>query len=245
MNFIHGSRSPELVPSTIIEDVNADFWRVCWEPDHGGVITREPSLVRKPALAARYPHVVAAWEANQRDEQKEAREIEQRSINFARFLNSDDPRTPAPLRTDPGVACDQSLLPGMNQHWGELRLCESHSQNQPGFHVCKGCRVSHHMQEDRGFDRKVIMARGARVPVCGSCAAGAVEVHGVGHRGCVCDSQWSCCRCRESKLRELAKARRQCHRDGRCGRCAEEGDLVENVDICLYCRRLRVYAASL
>ncbi|KAH7401354.1 hypothetical protein BKA66DRAFT_400749, partial [Pyrenochaeta sp. MPI-SDFR-AT-0127] len=230
------------VPLAILENINADYWRVCWETDAAGIISKEPSLVSKSTLFAKYPHIVEAWETKQREEKDQARQIEYNLLAFSRYLSSPKSKMLNTRQVEPEVACDQNPLPGMIQHWGEVRRCEIHPRDQANIRVCKGCLVSNYIQEDRGFDRKLIMARGARVPVCKTCAAAAVEVYGIGHRGCVCNNQWSCFRCRENELGKLAKARKESYIEGSCGRCANEGNLTRHVDYCLFCRKMRVYA---
>jgi len=231
------------IPDAILEEYSNDFYRVCWKPTDAGVVPTEPRLISKQELAERFPHVVAAWEARQRAEKEDATQKEGNFVAFAgQFLNRrQDKRHAAPSQRQ--VDCDQSLLPGMGQHWGELRSCETHPLTRPDVHVCKGCRVAHYARESRTFNRQLIMARGARVAVCEECAATAVETHGIGHRGCVCDSRWTCFRCREGELVDLAKAREK-HTEGRCGGCSQASELVQHVDFCLHCRKWRVYATS-
>ncbi|KAF2827618.1 hypothetical protein CC86DRAFT_321842, partial [Ophiobolus disseminans] len=230
-----------LIPHAILEDFSDDFYRICWKPAEEGIVPEQPQLIRKHKLAEDYPHVVAAWEAKQREEKEDMRRTEGEFVAFAgRFFDrSQDERLSAQVHRR--VDCDQRLLPGMYQHWGEVRSCETHPPIRAKVRVCKGCRVSHYAQESREFDRQLIMARGARVPVCESCAAIAMEQHGMGYRGCVCDSRWTCFRCREAELAQLAKAREE-HVEGRCGRCSKTGDLVQYVDFCLHCPEWRIYA---
>jgi hypothetical protein len=226
------------IPDTIIEDYSQEYYRICWKPNNAGIVPMEPRLVSKQQLSQEYPQIIDAWEAKQGNEKEQASRMEGKFVAFARrFLDCrPDGQSMAQLQRE--VACDQSLLPGMHQHWGELHDCEFHPQGQSRVVVCKGCRVSHYAQESDTFDRQLIMARGARVAVCQGCASDAIQ--GVGYRGCVCDSRWTCFRCRESELRNLAKARKE-HTEGRCGRCLEAGNLVQHVDFCLYCRQWRVY----
>lgn len=115
--------------------------------------------------------------------------------------------------------------------------------------VCKGCRVAHYAQEASIVDRPLIMARGARVLVCAECANIAVygyrktDCDDVDHKECVCDTRWTCFRCREDELERLARARAK-YVEGNCGRCENVGDMKRHVDFCLHCRGWRVYAAS-
>jgi hypothetical protein len=225
-----------LIPATILQDFSDDYYRVSWQPDDGGVVHAGPRLVRKQELIDLYPHVVDAWKSRLREQNRDATQQHKKFTAVAReFLGRKHGERPL-IR---GVDCDQSLLPGMGQHWGELRTCESHPTNRLETRVCKGCRVSHYAQESRAFDREVTMARGARVSVCSDCATKGVEAHAVGHR-CVCDSKWTCFRCREGELEKLAGARKELV-EGRCGVCKEAGDMLQHVDFCLYCRKWRVY----
>lgn len=230
------------VPEAIVADHSDETYLVCWKPAEGGVIHRNPGLVKKEDVRKGYPHILKAWEAKQHDEEEQARQMEENFVKFAgRFLDSDsDKDCAAPLKR--GVACEQSLRPGMSQHWGELRKCENHPPNRPDVLVCKGCRVSHYAQECRTFDRLLIMARGARVPVCEKCAN--IALAGVEPRDCVCDSRWTCFRCREVELEKLAKAREN-YIEGRCGECSEVCGLEQYVDFCLRCRGWRVYANTM
>jgi hypothetical protein len=194
--------------------------------------------ILKATLEAAYPDIVEAWNTKKEKEKEEALRIERNMTGYAHYFQSEEKE----LRDkDPGVACDQSLLPGMKKHWGELRSCETHWKGGPDFQVCKGCRVSHHMQSDEDFDRGIIMTRGARVPVCEDCAAKAMEEYGVGHRGCVCDRQWTCFPCREGQLKKLAKARRNGHIEGRCVQCRKYKTMAEDVEVCLSCSETRTY----
>jgi hypothetical protein len=196
----------------------------------------------KAALDAAYPDIVEAWHTKKRKEKSDALKMKRSMTGYAYYFQSEEKE----LRDkDPGVACDQSLLPGMRKHWGELRSCETHWRERSDFQVCKGCRVAHHGQPDFGFDRGIIMTRGSRVPVCEPCAAKVVDEFGVGYRGCICDSKWTCLRCREDQLRKLAKARRNGHVEGRCGQCSENGALAKEVEVCLYCREARTYERSI
>ncbi|KAF1946597.1 hypothetical protein EJ02DRAFT_493710 [Clathrospora elynae] len=246
MNLNHGSAShrPTARPDAITNEYNEEYL-VCFHSDPAGILIATPCYALKPALAARYPRLVEAWEAKKREEREEEWRITQKLTTYAHYFRSEEEELG---RRDPGVACDQNLLPGMKQHWGELRNCETHSRERVygNYQVCKGCRVAHHMQPDRGFDRDLVMARGARVPVCEECATTAVAELGAGYQGCVCDGIWACFRCRETKLGKLANARKDFALDGRegkCGQCVKEGYLVQHVELCLYCRKMNIYAA--
>ncbi|KAF1920439.1 hypothetical protein BDU57DRAFT_438165 [Ampelomyces quisqualis] len=227
------------IPQAIIADHSDGTYSVSWAPTSAGIIHRSPSLVKREDLLKSYPQIVQAWESNQRNEKEQAHQTEQTFANFiARFLDTNDNNhcAAAPPR---GVACDQSLLPGMHRHWGELRKCETHPPDRPPVLVCKGCRVTHYAQECRAFDRGLIMARGARVPVCEKCANMA-SAHAE-TRSCACGSRWTCFRCREVELEGLAKAREK-YVEGRCGNCAEASGEERFVEFCLLCRGWRVYA---
>lgn len=236
----------EPVPHSIIADVNDAFWQVSWAPNAAGIITVGSCLFPKADLLARFPHVVGDWEERQRGGQEGLQRMQRNASALMRQINDYDPEaeTEHVQQAEPGVACDQHLLPGMYKHWGELRRCEKHPPNQPGFNICKGCRVSHHAQDSQTFDRALLMARGARVPVCGKCATKVVRQYGGEYRGCDCDSHWTCFRCREAELGRLARARRHIHVEETCGQCGVGGVLVSHVDYCVYCRRARVYVAS-
>ena len=132
----------------------------------------------KAALEAAYPDIVEAWHTKKRKEKHDASKVKRSMAGYAYYFQSEEKE----LRDkDPGVTCHRSLLPGMRKHWGELRSCETYWRERPDFQVCKGCRVSHHGQPDRGCDRGIIMTQGARVPVCEVCAAKVVEEFGIGH----------------------------------------------------------------
>lgn len=185
-----------------------------------------------------------AWEAKQHAEQIEAEDIEQNVLAVAHMLNSRHSLIPPTFQKQPGLACDQKLLPGVRAHWGRVYRCDTNPPDESGFSVCEGCRVAHYAQHCERFDRALVMARGARVPVCVECAAGALEDRNGGGEGCICDKQWTCFQCREIKLNQLAKARKENYRETTCGRCGEEGALVDHVDFCLCCQKPRVYLAS-
>jgi hypothetical protein len=118
-----------------------------------------------------------------------------------------------------------------------------HPEGRNDVFVCKGCRVAHYALKSQAFDRQLVMARGARVPICEVCATKVLETPSSDHWGCVCDSGWTCFRCREGELEKLAAARKG-HVEGRCGHCREARPLVRHVDVCLKCRQVRVYAAK-
>jgi hypothetical protein len=232
------------IPEAILEETDTHY-NICIRPDVAGITTFISSsfqkcTVPKAALAAAYPDIVEAWETEKRRQRHEALKIKRSMLGYAYYFRGEEEE----LRDrDPGVACDQNLLPGMKRHWGELRSCKKHWSERPDFQVCKGCRVAHHTQTDQDFDRSVIMTRGARVPMCEDCAANVVEEFGVEHRGCVCDSKWTCARCREEELKKMAKARRR-YMEGRCGECGRQGALAEDVEVCLYCGETRTYERS-
>jgi hypothetical protein len=171
---------------------------------------------------------------------EEALHIRQSMTDFAVFFQGKQ-SVGEFARGDGGVACDQRLLAGMRRHWGELRQCTTHPRERGDFLVCKGCLVAHHTQPEREFDRNFLMKEGARVPVCELCATRSVLDLGEGHRGCVCDRNWSCFRCREDVLEKLAKARQSLHVEGKCGICGDNGDVVKYAEVCLLCQGVVVY----
>ncbi|KZM22560.1 hypothetical protein ST47_g6181 [Ascochyta rabiei] len=132
-------------PHVIMEDCD-DSWRVCFEPDIAGIITEEPRSINKTVISYLYPHLVEAWDAQVAEQETEAQRIEQTFLAFMRRFNDDKLNDFALHPPQPAVACDQHLLPGMSRHWGELRPCATHPQDDAPFRVCKGCRVSHQMQ---------------------------------------------------------------------------------------------------
>ena len=226
-------------PEAIIAE-HKTYYIICFHPDVAGVITTSPHAAPKSALAAAYPELVKAWETKKSQEREEALRIYQTLKGYLEDHERHLAGKPVRER-NPGVACDQNLLPGMKAHWGELKQCATHSREDGTFEVCKGCRVAHHAQHDRGFDRSLAMTRGARVPVCESCAPIAVTRFGMESRACICDRQWTCYRCRERELEKLAKARKKAHVEGKCGKCGGKGNLVGDVEVCLLCREMRVY----
>jgi hypothetical protein len=216
------------VPEAILEDYSDGFYRICWKPTETGIICTGQGSVRKTELANEYPQIVRTWQRSQRAQKAEARRMEQNVVAFAARLldhNSDSGHDHA-TQTQRGVDCEQSLQDGMDRHWRELRECDAHPPDKPGIRLCKGCRVNHYMQGSTGFDRPLFMARGARVPVCQECAEVARSTD---NGSCVCDSQWTCFRCRENELKILAKARNK-HITGLCEKCSDAGRLVQHVD---------------
>ncbi|OSS46472.1 hypothetical protein B5807_08688 [Epicoccum nigrum] len=120
------------IPDAIIEEC-ADYWRVCFKPDQGGVIMVEPQLISKAVLLQSHPHIVEMWEAQQDERRAEAQRIKQNVNKFTRWFSDDaSPGLSAPSPPNTAVACDQRLLPGIAQHWGELRECTSH-QSEHGL----------------------------------------------------------------------------------------------------------------
>ncbi|CAE7176717.1 hypothetical protein PTTW11_06038 [Pyrenophora teres f. teres] len=215
-------------------------YRICFHPDIAGVIPTSPKATPKSLLARAYPEIVEAWDRKKIERRKE----ELRICQIQDSILDDTQRIKAekPVRErNPGVVCSQNLLPGMRAHWGELRQCATHLHEDYAFEVCKGCRVAHHAQHDRGFDRALIMSRGARVPVCESCARMALRHLGMRSQACVCDRQWTCYWCRERELENLAKTRNHAHVEGRCGECSGTGTLVGDVEVCLLCRKICIY----
>ncbi|KAF1837966.1 hypothetical protein BDW02DRAFT_475130, partial [Decorospora gaudefroyi] len=206
------------LPATILDE-HASTYTITFQPNSSGIIPLSPRLIAKHHIETTYPDVITTWTTYKQREREEALKIHRNMTGYAYFFCTDEPG----LRDrDPGVACDQGLLRGMGRHWGDLRRCERHVCRRGGaaFMVCKGCRVAHRAQVDCGFERDLVMVKGARVRVCGRCADEAVKEFGVGYRGCGCDAVWSCYRCREEELGELAKARREGYAEGVCGMCA-------------------------
>lgn len=226
------------VPNEILRDYG-DYWLVSWAPDNNGLDVHLPALVLKSQIATHYNHLIYAWEDKMRKEKEQAEQIEQVALSFLQYFRSPlEPRL-NPYRRQPGVKCDQDLLPDMTKHWGELHHCKNHDTT---FNVCKGCRVAHHTMKDRSFDRKAIMAQGARAPVCKDCAGDILSEYRRGYQGCVCDTEWTCFRCREIELARLCGAKESRHQEGRCGRCYGVGkELVKHVVICLYCHEFRTF----
>lgn len=229
------------IPDAIIEDCG-DYWRVCFKPDHGGIIMVDPQLINKAALFQSHPHIVEMWEGQQNERRMEAQRIEDNINGFNTWYNSDAPDLTAPNPPNTVVACDQRLLPGMTLHSGELRECTSHQSEHGPFQVCQGCRVQHQQQTVDSDKHKAVATSGARVPVCVACATEALEQHGVNHRGCTCVGEWTCYDCREAKLAEFSRARRHKYAEGRCGICLHPADLVNTADVCLKCDKLSTYA---
>jgi hypothetical protein len=229
------------VPDAILEDHSDDSYLICWKPTDAGILHKAPELVNKEDFKKQHPHIVETWKANQRHEESQAREMEQNFLAFAnRFLDRGFKGFVATQSHD-NVICDQNLRPGMLGHWGEVRRCQRHPTTRTDFLTCKGCRVGHYAQQCRTFDRRLIMARGARVPVCHDCSDAALEE--MESPSCVCDHSWTCYRCRETELDRLAKAREK-YIEGQCGRCLGQKALVHHVDFCLYCQGWRAYIAS-
>ncbi|KAF2176881.1 hypothetical protein K469DRAFT_812265 [Zopfia rhizophila CBS 207.26] len=78
---------------------------------------------------------------------------------------------PSKLNPSEAPQCNQILLPGMIQHWGDVRICVRHPAP---FNVCQGCRVAH-SNLDLEYNRSRIMQRVVRVRVCKGCARRAVQ----------------------------------------------------------------------
>jgi hypothetical protein len=233
------SSPPTPIPDAILAE-NSSHYIICFQPDDAGVITTSPHAATKDFLATAYPEIVEAWNRKTKDNWDAALQIEQSMTDYAVFFRGKQCAQEL-ARKDPGVACDQKLLAGMRRHWGELRQCTKHLRQRGDFLVCKGCRVAHHAQPERDFDRNVLMTEGARVPVCGVCAKRSVLDLGAGYRGCVCDRDWTCFRCRENVLEKLAKTRSRLHVEGKCGMCDGMEDVVRYVEVCLLCRGVVVY----
>lgn len=246
MGYIYGEPppSPPPRPDAVLADYDSYYYKICWKSNEAGVIVTPPGLVRKDDLAKLYPDIVDAWNSVK----KEAQQIEK---NFLTFCCEFYGRLPDGTKyvakkkevqeRDRGVDCGQSLRLGMREHWGEVKKCATHPKIQSGARVCKGCRVSHYEQASATFDRGVIMAQGARVPVCRKCTYKA-DRRG-GNSECVCDTRWTCFRCREAELGELAEARKK-YVEGLCGKCQQTGELVDRVGVCLRCGGWRMYAAE-
>lgn len=241
MNSISSPVPHTSIPHAIIEDCD-DHWWVCFEPDAAGIIVDEPQLISKSVVSQLCPHIVEKWDVQQEKLNIEAQRIEQKFITFTRQFNDTALSQPTPNLPDLGVACDEHLFPGMRRHWSEVAICATHPSDQTPFRVCKGCRINHQMKLSTSDDRHIVATRGARVPVCSDCATQAVQEYGVDYRGCVCNRQWTCYRCREIELVKLSKARSNKHKDGMCGRCLRIEELETSADICLNCHKLHTYA---
>ncbi|KAH7085698.1 hypothetical protein BKA63DRAFT_24041 [Paraphoma chrysanthemicola] len=254
------------VPDAILEEPKPGLYRICWKPDKGGVIVMEPCLISKAELlmtqedlVRKHPEadldLVGDWERKQRIKTKGAQKVTQDFIDFGRrFMDSTtnfcdeydhdhDHNHDHNTEEEPPEVCGQRLLPGMSQHWGELRKCKRHPDYRPAMSVCQGCRVAHHALESETFNRELIMAQGARVPVCRACAAKVLEAVPFQKSRCLCDSDWNCFRCREAELEKLAAAR-EGHVEGTCGLCRKGRDFVRHFGLCLCCKQVRVYAVE-
>lgn len=247
MEYIYGEPPPSSPPrpDAVLEDYDDYYYKICWQSNNAGVIVTPPGLVRKDQLAKLYPDVVNAWNAVQ----KEAEQIEKKFLTFcSEFYGClpDGTRYVTKKKKemvedkDRGVDCGQSLRLRMCEHWGEVKDCATHPKIRSGARVCEGCRVSHYEQAS-ATDRGVVVAQGARVPVCRKC------IYKADRRGangdCVCDTRWTCFRCREADLEELAEARKK-YVEGLCGKCRQAGELVDRVGVCLRCGGWRIYAAE-
>ncbi|KAJ4344296.1 hypothetical protein N0V95_006173 [Ascochyta clinopodiicola] len=108
-------------PHAIIKDC-ADHWLICFEPDIAGIIMDEPRLISKNVTSDLYPHLAEAWEAQVISQKVEAQRIEQTFLAFMRRFNDDNIKAFTPPPPQPGVACDQHLLPGdaRGQDWSQV-----------------------------------------------------------------------------------------------------------------------------
>ncbi|EDU45878.1 predicted protein [Pyrenophora tritici-repentis Pt-1C-BFP] len=231
IDLLSSSSTAYPIPHAVIREQKT-YYTICFHPDIAGVIPTSPKATPKSALAPAYPEVVKAWDTKVKerlDEEHRIRQIQDSILDDAGKLKAQKPVR----ERDPGVACDQNLLPGMRAHWGELRQCATHLREGNAFEVCKGCRVAHHAQHDRNFDRTLMMTRGARVPVCEGYARMALNNMGMRSRACVCDRQWTCYGCRESELEHLANARHDAYVEGSCSTMAK-GDIERDEDIKLF-----------
>ncbi|KAF2869051.1 hypothetical protein BDV95DRAFT_110775 [Massariosphaeria phaeospora] len=229
-------------PAAILAD-HDPYFLVSWTPDSSGMAIEHPALVLKTQLSTHYPQLLEPWNLKQQAEEAEADRITHKAASFVQFFNgpirtakqpaAESHNTPASR----DMSCDQELLPGTTTHWGDVRTCENHNTV---FDVCKGCRIAHY-SVDRGYDRKAVITRGARVPVCMGCAETAMVEFGPEFKGCACDTAWTCFRCREKELVGLHAVREARYEKGRCGWCEDLGkELVEFVEICLFCLELRI-----
>ena len=157
----------------------------------------EQQLIKGTVVTDLSSGLVRAEKAEESQQQIEARRIEQVFVTFIRHFNDNRPILSIPKPPEPGVVCDQYVLPGMRRHWGELRACATHPPDKAPFTVCRGCRLHQYVHLSISHDRQNVANRGARAPVCADCATQAIRLYGVGYRGCICDSQWTCYRCRE------------------------------------------------
>lgn len=237
------------IPREILSESTENTFLVAWHSDQAGIVYRDPEPINRDVLAAEIPALVSVWEAKQRHERREATRIEQKFLAFATQELYAETDSEWSGEESEEVDCDQSLRPGMEEHWGEVRKCATHPEYRPATYVCKGCRVAHYAQKSVTFDHTLIMARGARVPVCRTCADNAVEKYkkrdeeDVKFKECKCDALWTCTRCREEELEMLAVAREDYH-EGYCAKCAVGYGGARHVDFCLNCEGWRVYAAS-
>lgn len=238
------------IPREILSELFSGTYLIAWHSDQAGIVHCDPEPIDKNDLAAEFPDIVEIWKEKQYDERREARQIEQKFLAFAtQNLYGETDSEEEVSRGSEEVDCDQSLRPGMGEHWGEVRKCETHPNYRPAEWVCKGCRVAHYAQRETAFDRSFIMALGARVPVCAGCADEAVEMYmkkeeeGAKFKECKCDALWTCFRCREEELERLTVAGEE-HDDESCGRCGAGSGLTGHVDFCLHCQGWRVYAAT-
>lgn len=238
------------IPCEILSEPSLDTYLVAWHSDQAGIVHCDPEPIDRNALAAEFPDIVAEWEAQKHNERREAREIEQKFLAFAtQNLYGETDSEEDMSRGSEEVDCDQSLRPGIGEHWGEVRKCETHPRFRPAEWVCKGCRVTYYAHRETTFDRPFIMAFGARVPVCDECADEAVEGYrnkeeeGSEFKECKCDALWTCFRCREEELERLTVAGEE-YDDVSCGRCGSASGPMGHVDFCLQCRGWRVYAAT-
>ncbi|PSN62747.1 hypothetical protein BS50DRAFT_501689 [Corynespora cassiicola Philippines] len=235
-------------PMEIVADHGQDYL-VSWKPDDSGMQINEPSLISKRYIMVHFPLLIQAWEEEQAKIAAEGQQVDQKVQSLASSFFAD----PIPITAEDmfvqgssasryqasSVPCDQDLFPGTHRHWGPVRLCETHRSR---FAVCHGCRVAQYMLPVGGIDRECAMKRGARVAVCAECADRARGEYGREFRGCICDTKWTCFRCREAEIWALAGRRQARARSDRCGQCKSEGrELKEEVQFCLRCEKFRIF----
>jgi hypothetical protein len=237
-------------PAAILADYNSTEYLIAWSPDRAGVIPRPASIVRKTDLRARWPHIEHAWAAAQEARAASAQRIETKFRVLAGYILKSPKKQPdgaatndEAQETEPDeVRCDEGLLSGMRHHWGVTLRCAIHPPDERVPLVCEACRVGQCLQPQRieGLERGLVMQRGARVALCEVCAEGILWDGVTRRKTCVCDTAWSCGKCREHEVAGLAKVRAQArYREGTCGDCGELVGEDGGVDFCLFCTGVR------
>jgi hypothetical protein len=237
-------------PAAILADYNSNEYLIAWSPDPAGVIPRPASIVRKTELRARWPHIEHAWAAAQDARAASAQRIETKFRALAGYILKSPKKKADGAETNDEeqesepdeVRCDEGLLPGMRHHWGVVHRCAIHPCDERAPRVCEACRVGQCLQPQRieGLERSLVIQRGARVALCEACAGGIMQDGDTRRKTCVCDTAWSCGKCREEEVAGLAKVRAQAeYREGTCGECGELMGGEGGVDFCLCCTGVR------